>query len=345
MMKVDELKTNLALLDKGEIIKLATEFYKLIPKSKKEENNLDALILAGGKKEIKQASVKESFDLEGLGKEITTFIEHAKQQLYLYPNKIVSKQARTGWRFKVKAWYKELITTKNKGGDALEKQATLLTNLYELLSEACGYQYFSSDDPFQSIGISQTDFFNAALQAAATANGRASIVKRGITSITDYYPSRNTLYSYLMDAYVDNLAIPDVKYQALETLDALIKETQALLITPPANPKKRYFSTMGSHEEYKIKSKINHLAELGFRLHASLYEYKEAIEYYKTHAKQRDVEVLVYILISMLFELQLKDYIKSELQLAKQNDIKLRDSLLNLLNYIEKEDALPDYIR
>lgn len=44
-MKVGELREKLSTLKKDKIIKLASEFYKLIPKAKKEDYDLDQLIL------------------------------------------------------------------------------------------------------------------------------------------------------------------------------------------------------------------------------------------------------------------------------------------------------------
>jgi len=38
-------------------------------------------------------------------------------------------------------------------------QSKLLCNLYELICESCGYEYFSAYDPFQSIGIEQSTFY------------------------------------------------------------------------------------------------------------------------------------------------------------------------------------------
>ncbi len=43
-MKVAGLREKISKLDKEEIARLAVEFYKLIPKSKKEDYNIDELI-------------------------------------------------------------------------------------------------------------------------------------------------------------------------------------------------------------------------------------------------------------------------------------------------------------
>lgn len=110
------------------------------------------------------------------------------------------------------------------------------------------------------------------------------------------------------------------------------------------DPKRRALS-MDSIQEYRKKEKKNRLAELGFRLYASLFEYNAAIDFYNKHHFERDIEISLYILIRLLFELRQKDLIKSELEKAQKQGIKLRSSLVNLLATIENEDSLPEFMR
>lgn len=123
-MKVGELREKLAKLKKEEVTKLAVEFYKLVPKSKKEDYDLDGLINNPQKK--KKTQSKDQVSLETLQQDINTFITNAKNQYYLSSNRIVPKKERSTWRFKVKRWYKELIKTNRRDSD-LSLQAQLLT--------------------------------------------------------------------------------------------------------------------------------------------------------------------------------------------------------------------------
>lgn len=50
------------------------------------------------------------------------------------------------------------IKPKSNGFNMQEK-AKICEDLYNLLCESCYFQYFSADDTFASVGISQTDFF------------------------------------------------------------------------------------------------------------------------------------------------------------------------------------------
>jgi len=100
-MKVGELREKLAKLKKEELIKLAAEFYKLIPKSKKEDYDLDGLI--NNPQQKKKTNSKASVSLETLQQTINKFIADAKEQYYLMPNRVVPKKERSTWRFKVKS--------------------------------------------------------------------------------------------------------------------------------------------------------------------------------------------------------------------------------------------------
>lgn len=63
-MKVDELRAKLFQLEKHDIICLAVEFYKLVPKTKKEDYNLDILIDKPEVKTVKPAATGASVSFE-----------------------------------------------------------------------------------------------------------------------------------------------------------------------------------------------------------------------------------------------------------------------------------------
>jgi hypothetical protein len=336
-MKVDELRVKLLKLDQKDLIRIAVEFYKLIPKSKKEDNNLDTLIDSPEVAMAKPAVVAMYRSIEAIEAEVNTFMTNAREQNYLMPNRIIPKKERSTWRFKVKAWYKEIVNIKNASVDIL-KQAEVLSNLYQLLCDACRYQYFSSDDPFNSVGITQTDFYRSVLQLIDKAQGQAGVVNKGIGLIVNNDLSTMTLYSDLMDEFILMLGNPDVKYAAIDLVNKMVAENKK----PSAPKKSSYYDNFG--ETYRIESKNNNLAEFGYKLYASLFDYEEAIQLYKKHAKQSDSEVKLYILIRLLFQNRQKEYIKLELQEAAKAGEKLRPALAKLLKTLENTDVLPEHL-
>ncbi len=337
-MKVDELRVKLLKLNQDDLIKMAVEFYKLIPKAKKEDANLDALInTPPEQKMVKTIIVAALRHLVDIETEVDTFMKNAREQNYIAPNRIIPKKERATWRFKVKAWYKELTNGKNMHFE-VGKQTDILVNLYTLMSDACGYQYFSADDPFESIGISQSDFYRTVVQFIDKAQGKTGVANRGIGLIVNNHISHTNSYSSLMDELIPILETPDAKYHAIDVTNKLIQENK---FTRPTNKKgpSNYYNFSSDH--YRKERKNNHLAEIGFRLYASLYEYDAAMEFYQKHGYERDNEVKLYILTRLLLTHGQKDAIKTMLLNAIKAGEKLRPGLLTLLKTIEETDELP----
>ena len=336
-MKVAELKSILAGRKKEEIIKLAVEFYKLVPKAKKEDYGLDAMILNPEAKKKKEG--RSGMALMELEIELKRFLENAREQYYLIPNRVVPKKERSKWRFLVKRWYKELINAKRKDAD-LEKQSELLTDLYNLICESCGYQYFSGYDSFQSIGIEQADFFKSVLELMQEARGKIALVEKGPGLIVNNYLNRYTLYSGLMVNLIGFLDIPDLKEKAIEKTKKMIMANK---FDYKKKEKKRGWSF--SNTDYGKKRKHNNLVEFVFRLYDGLFELDEGVRFFKEYYYDTNEEIKLYVLVALLFRKGEKDRIKIELENAIENGIELRSRLVNLLNEIKSNDRLPEYIR
>jgi hypothetical protein len=264
---------------------------------------------------------------------------NAKNQLYLYPNKIIAKKDRATWRFKVKAWYKEVTNPKTEGLDMLKK-AEICVNLYNLLCEACHFQYFSADDVFNSVAVEQAVFFRSALQLIDQTEGKMSLLNRGLDMAINNETSMNNLPSYMFQEFISILDSEPIKYDAIDKVEKMIADNQPrILVTTSKKPFVEDFST-----KYRRERKTNNLAEMGFRIHGSLFQYEEAIEFFNKYAVERDEEVKLYILISLLFENQQKAHIKSVLESAVASGVKLRSSLTKLLATIQTQNQLPKYI-
>ncbi|MHB1043425.1 MAG: hypothetical protein ACYC0Q_11390 [Eubacteriales bacterium] len=96
--------------------------------------------------------------------ETELFIEHAKQQYYFAPSRIIPKKDRPKWQFIVKRLYKDLLALTGDSKN-LPQISELLEKLYCLLCEASGVYLFSSDDPFSSAGIEQSEFYRQIIAA------------------------------------------------------------------------------------------------------------------------------------------------------------------------------------
>lgn len=338
-MKVAELREKLSTLKQKELIFIAVEFYKLISKAKKEDNDLDSLINNPNPSNDKAKTNKKLLlSLEAIENEVNQFIANAKSQYYLFPNRIVPKKERSNWRFKIKQWYNELINTKRKDADT-NKQSEILSNLYELICESCGFDYFSAYDSFQSIGIDQVDFFKSTLTLIQEAKGKGDSIEKGIRLIMDNYLNHETLYSDLMIKLIETLDLPDLKNKGIEIVEKLILENG---YKPGVKEKTRSVSLYGDGE-FKKKQKNNILAELGYRLYSSLFEMQEAIDFYERHFDNMDDEVKLYTLVLLLFKEQKKELIKSEIEKSIRNGIKPRERILNLLKEIKDKGRLPEY--
>lgn len=336
-MKVAELREKMVKLKKEDIIKLAVEFYKLIPKAKKEDYDLDSLINNPTKKKTKTDS-KSNLNLETIETEVNRFIKYAKEQYYLYPNRIVPKNERSKWRFKVKKWYKELINTKRKDGNIV-KQAEILSNLYELICESCGYEYFSAYDSFQSIGIEQTEFYKSVISLMQEAEGKGESIEKGIKLIVDNYLNRYTLYSNLMQEFITTLDIPSLKEKGIEVTKKLIKENG---YKPKPNQESKFRAY--SSGEYEKEEKNNNLAELGYRFFLGLYELEEGIIFYEKNYYEDNEEIKLYVLVRLLLEDKKKEQIKIEIEKRIQKGIKPRKGLLKILKAIKDKDEIPRYM-
>lgn len=336
-MKVPELREKLAGLSKEDIAKLAVEFYKLIPKSKKEQFDIDGMVASPGKK---SGPVKKNEELSILemGNEIKSFVANARGMCYISPNRFVPKKERSTWRFKAKKWYKELIKT-NRADENLELQASLLKDLYELLCESCEYQYFTAFDTFESVGVAQTEFLASLIDMHHKAIGKPNSLEICIRLVVDNALNRYTLYSELMDIVISKHNTIDMLNRGIEISKALLQEHEQK--TKNHDKKKSGFSLLS---DYSIKEKYNNLVEFVLRFYLSLYENDHGISYFNALYKETNPEVRLYVLVRVLLEHKLADEIRAEMESKIQSGVKPREGLIKLLDIIKAGNPLPESI-
>ncbi len=313
-MKVEELKGVIKDLTSEELRVIIIEIYKAIPKRLKEEKSIDFIIqhpqVANIKKEGAKANIPNLAEIEFKAEE---FIEYAYKQYYFIPNQYVHKKDRPKWRFIAKQLYKSLIAYSSNKED-LPDATKLLEKLYTMLCYSCSYVLFNCYDPFDSIQITQTDFFETVISLKYRAEKIEQFIEGGIYLMINNSLNRNTLYEDLMEIILKFLKTPDLKDMAIAKCDQIRKELQD---KPPQK----------GDNIYHLETKLQNLAIMGFLCHLSLYQPQEAIDYFKRYYKEKDNEITLYVLLRLLKKMGLNTFWKQEYELAIKNGIKPREAL------------------
>ena len=263
----------------------------MLPKSKKEED-ADPLIedIISGKVAEKKSKVNEALDFDALKAEINEFLEHVDLELYITPNRTVPKSKRSKWRFEVKNFVKMLNTVPTEGVNG-EESAKLLRQLYKRLAHGCGYCIFPSDDPFQSIGIRQPEFYEMLVKRTFATGFTDENIKNMLIEATTVFTDRNSLYSELETIYASSLATSDLKYKALGFIKEFVEKYEEEL----QNNKRNHF-----FDSYRVRFCIEELCETMLIISIMLYEPENAVEYYWQHVLEWDDEVKLYKILDTI---------------------------------------------
>lgn len=310
-----------------------------MPKKLREDKDIDEML-----KDIHayrnigkiEKKLDRQVNIIDLKKEIEQFIDYAYKQYYYAPNSFVHKKERPKWRFKVKAYIKDLQGISVDGEDG--KIATdLLEKLYKMLSYACGYYIFSTEDPFRSVGIEQTTLIHIIISRIFGHGISKETIKHAIELVINSRLDRETLHSFLIMELILNLKTSDSKEMAIEQCIIVKAELKKL----KQDDGKKLWSFNSS--DYQRVEKNNNLAEMVFRLYMSLSEYDEGIRYYNENSIDWDKEVTLYKLLLLLLQYKLKDHWLREYELALNRGVKPRESLIKTQKYIIRNGRLPEY--
>lgn len=333
-MKIPELREKLSGLSEKELVYLAIEFYKLIPKAKREMYQLDAMTEApdpASKPSKLQGSTDSIADMEHKIKE---FVHNAEAGYYFRNNREVSRKERRTWRSKVKSWHKAL-TSMNRPDADLDKQADLLIRLYGVLQKGREYTLFSSQEPFSAINVEQSAFYKSILDLYDALSGKEEVIKRGTRLLIEPPVSSYTV-SYLIDEFLLLISIPDLYEKTIDRAEALLTEIHDEDSLTPKVAKLRY------DYDSNLKRKVNAMAELGLRVYLRLGEYTNGLSFFDRHYMESNSEIKLYILVNYLHKEGKPDLIRQAINAAKMNGIKPRNSLLDLDQYIEINGVLPE---
>jgi len=290
-MKIQEFRDKLKQCKREDIEKIASELYKMLPKSKKEED-ADTMIadIIAGKTADKKQTTNAIPDFESLKKDINEFLNNADNDLYIKPNRVVPKNKRSKWRFEVKNFVKMLNMIPADGENG-EDAAILLRELYKRLAQGCGYYVFPTEDPFQSIGIRQSDFYEMLVKRTFATGFTDEKIRNMLEDAALVFIDRNSLHSELETIYAASLTTSDLKYKAL----GFIKEYVEQYETEFAIENKSR-----SNKSYQIRYYIEELCETMLIISILLYEPEDAVEYYWQHDKESDKEITLYKILKTI---------------------------------------------
>lgn len=334
-MKINEVRSQIKNYTKEEMQTLVTEMYKAIPKKVKEEKEIAKLIkdpqYFKGKRK-KSNDVVEVSNIESLVQEVHIFIEHANLQYYIAPNRIVPKKDRAKWRFKVKKFYRDLLSA-FQVPEYRESIVECMENLYKLLCYASGYYVFTSSEPFNTINISQDEFLKQILVMKKEIADPRSWVTDCIHLVLDNRDDHSYDRLGLHDTFVDLLhTAPLVEIAIVEA-----KQLQSSLEKQRPNQKKTNFD----YELDQLELNINNIVEFVFLCHVKLHEWDEGISYWNRYYKEYDAEISVFRLLYLLETFNRLDEWKQEYKRAVQSGIKVRDRLIIQHNFIKEYGRFP----
>lgn len=316
-MLVKELKKELEKYDKKQLENIIARLYKLIPKKKKEETDIDDFIK---NYEANPKPEKSKLSFEELKEDINTFIINVDNEYYAVPNKVVSKDKRSKWRFKVKKYYKEL--TSIAPSDHNGKEATeLLIKIFKRLSTGSNILLFSNWQTFRAIGIEQSEYYDV-------------IIKR---IIFDGYTNDNInecikLLDVLKDPYELSISMYEAFVDNLKNIKAMLIATD-LLTQKVIELKEKLNSAKDYNRQYDITKDINDNVLCLLNIYIVMGEIDAGIKYYNKNYIESIREVKQYILLEYLMIHNLKEYWIREYERYK---IKYRESLVNTYNELKK---------
>ncbi|MDV3429606.1 MAG: hypothetical protein LIR50_21765 [Bacillota bacterium] len=337
-MLISELRDLIKSYKDENLRLIISEMYKSMPKKLREEKDIDTLlqdpsayIQIGKIEKVKNKQV----NIDAMQREINRFIEYAYKQCYCVPNNMVRKNERPKWRFKVKTYVRDLqeISIDSREGSIATE---LLLKLYEMLSYACGYYIFNTDNPFRSVGIEQTSLLETVIARRLGCGINQDNIKSVINLVINSIPDRETLHSSLICTLIMNLKSSDSKEIAVEQCKQIIKELQK----PKQASSKKSWSMDSS--DYQREEKIHNLVEMVFRINIELCEFDEAIQFFNKKYIERDAGITLYVLLELLWEYELKELWMQEYEKALKNGVKPREKLINMYEYIQENNSLPE---
>ncbi|MBR2811836.1 MAG: hypothetical protein IKD69_10680 [Solobacterium sp.] len=314
-MKADELKTLLKDYSKDELIKLYSRTYRMVPKERRE-TELDEMIR---NPEVKTVPKKKTLDFDVVKEDVLLFESEARQQLYLRRNRGISEKRRRNWRFDVKRNISFLEQIPE--GDENHTAATeLLLKIYDVLSTGCGIWLFSTDQPFQSVGIPQAELFETLCRHVLAEPGRPEFRDQLIRQACACSLDAVTLHQELISILVSIFDTQSLR-------DDIITRTKKIILEEKKKIQGRNSRYIGS-EDYWIRDSINKFTLLVLYALILSEKAEEGCTFFWENDQNDPAEVSLNILLNVLklfkrFDLWVKEYENA----VRKRKINPRDSL------------------
>lgn len=261
-----------------------------------------------------------------LKSKIDLFVDYAYKQYYFAPNNYIPKKERPKWRFKVKAYIKDLQSVPYEGieGGIATK---LLLDLYNMLCYSIVYCIFSTDNPFNSVGIEQHTLMDIILKRILSNGVTADTINSAIKATVG-----NKAGEFCIFELRDNLNNPDAKTIAIEQSKIIFEE---------------YKSKSGGKsytvESYTYEDRLNAITKFITLLYFDLCEYDEAIKYFNMNYRHHDKSEVFDELLDLIKACDLLDLWISIYEKAVSRKVKPSEHLVKEYNYIKKNNAFSEY--
>jgi len=333
-MKIAEVRALLGTYSRKQLEHIISEMYKSIPKQVKTEKDIDLILTNpdGAASTRKKKAEKSLPDIVEMQMDIETFIEDARASRYYSPNNVVPKKERSKWRFKVKRWYKDLQSLA-ANREHTEQAAELLEKLYGVLCYACDYTTFSAYDPFESIGITQSEFFRTILAVKRRFQGAVAFTEEAVALIVSKSLNRYTLKEELMRFALEFMETPDSIQLAIDACERELEEEK----TNPTPPENSW-----SDSDFSSKRMMNDYTEMILRCHNALKSIDKGVELFQNHYRHWDPEVKLYKLTRILAECDQPEVFLREYDKAKKAGVKPRKRLVDLYKSVKEHGEFPE---
>jgi len=328
-MRIAEVRELLAKYSPEQLQVIIAEIYKSIPQAVKLDKDIDGIIkdpdctqVSGRRKKTE----KKPQDLSVMKMEIQTFAENAKAFYYTSPNSVVPKCERSKWRFKVKRWYKDLQSAA-ANRDNTAQAGALLEQLYDLLCYACDYIIFTTEDPFQSAGIPQAEFFRTILAVKRRVQDTKTFVQQAISLMMQNSLNHYSLREELMLVALEFIETPDAIHLAIQSCETGIEEE----VANPTAPRDGW-----SDSGYRSKKIINDYVRMAFLCYNALHDIDKGIELFNLQYRETNPEIRLFVLTHILAGCNQPEVFQREFGKARKTGVKPRKELMKIYRAVKE---------